>query len=52
VFTSKFWQAIFRAIGTQLRLSTTNHPETDGQMERVNQSLECYLRCFISAHPH
>jgi hypothetical protein len=52
VFTSKFWQAIFRAIGTQLRLSTTNHPETDGQTECVNQSLECYLCCFISAHPH
>jgi hypothetical protein len=48
VFTSNFWQAVFKATGTQLRLSTANHPETDGQTERVNQSIECYLRCFIS----
>jgi transposase InsO family protein len=52
VFTSHFWQAVFRATGTQLKMSTANHPETDGQTERVNQSIECYLRCFISAHPH
>lgn len=51
VFTSAFWQSVFRATGTQLKMSTANHPETDGQMERVNQSIECYLRCFISAHP-
>ena len=50
VFTSSFWQSVFRAMGTQLKLSTVNHPETDGQTERVNQSIECYLRCFISAH--
>lgn len=52
VFTSKFWQALFRATGVQLRMSTANHPETDGQTERVNQSIECFLRCFISSHPH
>lgn len=51
VFTSNFWQAAFRATGTQLKLSTANHPEMDSQTERANQSIECYLRCFISAHP-
>lgn len=51
VFTSIFWQSVFKATGTQLKLSTAHHPETDGQTERVNQSIECYLRCFISAHP-
>jgi hypothetical protein len=51
VFTSQFWQSVFRATGTQLKMSTSNHPQTDGQTERVNQPIECYLRFFISAHP-
>lgn len=51
VFTSKFWRCVFQATGTQLRMSTAYHPETDGQTERVNQSIECFMRCFISSHP-
>jgi hypothetical protein len=51
VFTSSFWQAVFRSTGTHLKMSTVNHLETDGQTECVNQSIECYLYCFISSHP-
>ncbi|GJU88623.1 putative reverse transcriptase domain-containing protein [Tanacetum coccineum] len=31
-FTSRFWQSMQNALGTQLDMSTTYHPETDGQM--------------------
>lgn len=51
IFMSQFGQAVFRATGTDLKLSTANHPETDGQTERVNQSIESFLRCFIGSHP-
>ncbi|GJU50055.1 reverse transcriptase domain-containing protein [Tanacetum coccineum] len=31
-FTSRFWQSLQKALGTQLDMSMTYHPETDGQM--------------------
>jgi transposase InsO family protein len=51
VFTSTFWRELFRLTGTKLRLSSSYHPQTDGQTERVNQSLEAFLRCFAQACP-
>ena len=43
VFTRKFWQALVKRTGDVLKMSTTYHPETDGQTERVNQQVECFL---------
>nr|GFB69867.1 reverse transcriptase domain-containing protein [Tanacetum cinerariifolium] len=34
-FTSLFWQALHKALGTRLDMSTAYHPETDGQSERM-----------------
>uniref|UniRef100_A0A0A9GF89 Integrase catalytic domain-containing protein n=1 Tax=Arundo donax TaxID=35708 RepID=A0A0A9GF89_ARUDO len=51
IFTSNVWQDLFKSLGVTLRLSTTYHPQTDGQTERVNQCLENYLRCMTSMAP-
>ena len=46
-FTSKFWESLQDALGTKLRLSSTYHPQTDGQTDRTIQSLEDLLRACV-----
>ena len=48
-FTAHFWKSFQRAMGTQLMMSTTFHPQTDGQSKRTIQVLEDMLR-VMNAH--
>jgi len=46
-FAAGIIQKLNRILGIKSKLSTAFHPQTNGQMERVNQELEQYLRMFI-----
>ena len=48
VFTSNFWSAFCFHLKVKRKLSTAFHPQTDGQTERQNQTLEQYLRAYIN----
>ena len=48
-FTAKFYKFVFKLLGTRLSMSTADHPETDGQTERVNRVLEDILRSFATS---
>jgi hypothetical protein len=47
-FTSNFWQSLFKLLGTKISMSTAFHPQTDGQTERTNRTLEQILRNYVS----
>nr|GEU75145.1 hypothetical protein [Tanacetum cinerariifolium] len=46
-FTSRFWQSMQEVLGTRLDMSTTYHPQIDGQSERTIQTLEDMLRACV-----
>jgi hypothetical protein len=45
-FTSKFWRSLAGLLDIKMDYSTAYHPETDGQTERTNQTLEQHLRIY------
>jgi hypothetical protein len=51
IFTSTFWQTLFQLAETTLNMSSSYHPQIDGQSEKLNQCLETYLRCMTHACP-
>ena len=46
VFTSHFWRRLLELLGIRANRSSAFHPQTDGQMERMNSVLERYLRMY------
>ena len=46
-WTSSVWKALAQLFGMQLALSTSRHPQMDGQTEVMNQHLETMLRAYI-----
>ncbi|GMF60225.1 unnamed protein product [Phytophthora fragariaefolia] len=51
-FTARFWQEVFTLLGTQLSMSTADHPQTDGQTERVNRVLVDALKSYAHSFRH
>ncbi len=46
-FTSEFWTKLWKLLNTKLNISTAYHPQTDGQTERTNGTLESMLRHYV-----
>lgn len=47
-WAKSFWQSVASSLGLKLMLSTSHHPQHDGQTERANQTLEIALRAFVA----
>ena len=47
-FTSKFMEEFTKVLGTKRKLSTAYHPQTDGQMERINQEIGMFLQHYVN----
>jgi transposase InsO family protein len=46
-FIARFWEQLHASLGTHLIHNTAYHPQTDGQIERVNQILKDMLRASV-----
>ena len=46
-FESKFWKSLWKFLGTNIKMSTAYHPQTQGQVERMNAVFEQILRCTL-----
>ena len=46
-FDSQIWKQLCKDFQIKQKMSTAYHPQTDGQTERTNWSLEHYLRAYM-----
>ena len=47
-FTLKFMEEFTKVLGTKRKLSTVYHPQTTGQMERINQEIGMFLQHYVN----
>jgi hypothetical protein len=47
-FTSEFWTTLIKTLGTKLNMSSSYHPQTDGQTEIMSRHIIAYLRHYIA----
>lgn len=50
-FTSNFWKSLFVGFETKMLFSTAYHPQTDGQIERLNEVINDMLRMHVMHQP-
>ena len=48
LFTSNFWKRLCQRLGMVAKLSTSFHPQTDGQTEIVNAAMESILWSYVN----
>ena len=48
LFTSKFWSLLYYFLRIKKKFSTAFYPQTNGQIERHNSTMEIYLRIFVN----
>jgi hypothetical protein len=51
VFTSTFWKELMHLLGTKLHMTSTFHPQSDGQTEAANRVIAMCLRYFTGDRP-
>ena len=47
-FIGRWWREIWTLLGTKLRYGTAYHPQSQGQVERMNAVVSQTLRCLMS----
>ena len=47
-FIGNFWKELRKIMGTTVDMSSTYHPQTDGQTKIVNKCLDGFLHCYSS----
>ena len=47
-FTSELWEALWKGMGTKLKMTTAHRPQADGKSERSNRTVQTMLRAFIN----